>query len=201
MTEKQLRSSDVDPLSYRDKEISVETLIAEREVLLEQYRHHLKLVLEANVFIYAVSGAIASFVASHTAISNVRWVLLLPCSVCFAFAVMFVLVSLNFNYVWDELGRIAEGLNTNTVPIVSALPLALRISAILLFVISLLLFAGFWRFPSTNDGSLARFAITSDNSIALDTQTGRLCNAMPPPIDFRSIGGKICNGSGANKRC
>jgi hypothetical protein len=91
----------------------------------------------------------------------------------------------------NELNKIAEGLNTNTVSIINALPIALRFSAGLLIVIAGLLLAGFVRFPHLNDAVLRqRFAISADNSVALDMQTGQLCNTMPRPFDFSSIGGK-----------
>jgi hypothetical protein len=38
--------------------VSKEDPRAERDTILDLYKHHLKLVLEANIFIYAVTGAL-----------------------------------------------------------------------------------------------------------------------------------------------
>src|SRR5581483_6009319 len=59
-------------------EITRDILLKERDMMLDLYKHHLKLLLEANIFIYAVTGALASFVITHTGIPHIRWVLLLP---------------------------------------------------------------------------------------------------------------------------
>ncbi len=189
------KSPEQNLLSYSDRllsgQVTPETLIKEREMLLDLYKHHLKLLLEANVFIYAVTGAIGSFVSLHTSIPDIRWILLLPAAVCVVFAALFIIVSSGFGNTDSELNKIAEGLNTNTVSIINALPVALRFSAGLLIVIAGLLLAGFMRFPHLNDAVLPqRFAVTTDNSVALDMQTGQLCNTVPRSFDFSSIGGK-----------
>src|SRR5580765_5786251 len=169
----------------RDGQITTDTLLKEREMLLDLYKHHLKVLLEANVFIYAVTGAIASFVIAHTSIPGIRWVILLPIVVCALFAVLFFLVSFDFNHTQEELDQIAGGLNTNTFSIIAALPLSLRFSATWLIVIVGLLVTGLVRFPSLRPSSFEdamkeqRFSPGSDSSIALDRETGQLCNTVP----------------------
>lgn len=57
---------DLQPYSERISSgtITKDDLRAERQVILDLYQHHLKVLLEANVFIYAVTGALLSFVAT-----------------------------------------------------------------------------------------------------------------------------------------
>ena len=43
-------------------ELKREDLLREREVILDLYKCHMHLLLQANIFIYAVTGALLSFV-------------------------------------------------------------------------------------------------------------------------------------------
>jgi energy-coupling factor transporter transmembrane protein EcfT len=123
-------------------------LYKQQDVLLELYKHHLKVLLEANVFIYAVTGAIASFVITHSTLPHVRWILWLPAIVCILFAVFFFIVSTGFNYTDQDLGAICNALNIETYPRIQALPIALRVSGVLLILIGALLIVGFCIFQT-----------------------------------------------------
>jgi hypothetical protein len=140
----------VQPDSYMKKlaagSIDREALYKQQDSLLELYKHHLKVLLEANVFIYAVTGAIASFVITHSTLPNVRWILWLPAVVCVLFAVFFFIVSTGFNYTDQDLGAICAALNIETYPRIQALPIALRVSGVLLLLIGALLIVGFYIF-------------------------------------------------------
>src|SRR5581483_7342695 len=118
-------------------------------MMLDLYKHHLKLLLEANIFIYAVTGALASFVITHTGIPHIRWVLLLPGIVCAGFAVLFAYVSLEIRNTKQELDYISGALNTNTFPAIDALPIGLWVSSGALTAILLLLVAGMFWFPTS----------------------------------------------------
>lgn len=128
--------------------IDREALYKQQDALLDLYKHHLKVLLEANVFIYAVTGAIASFVTTHSTLPHVRWILLLPAVVCALFAVFFFIVSAGFNYTDQDLGAICAALNIETYQRIQALPIALRVSGVLLFLIAVLLIVGFCILPT-----------------------------------------------------
>jgi hypothetical protein len=140
----------IQPDSYIKKltggTIDRETLYKQQDVLLELYKHHLKVLLEANVFIYAVTGAISSFVLTHSTLPNVRWILWLPAIVCILFAVFFFIVSKGFNYTDQDLRAICSALNTESYQRIQALPIGLRVSGVLLFLIGALLIVGFFIF-------------------------------------------------------
>lgn len=129
-------------------EITRDILLKERDVMLDLYKHHLKLLLEANVFVYAVTGALASFVITHPSVPHVRWVLLLPSVVCAGFAGLFAYVTFEIGNTKEELNYISEALKTNTFPAIDALPIGLWVSAGALTAILLLLIAGMIWFPT-----------------------------------------------------
>ena len=135
------------PQMLANKQITTETLLKERDVMLDLYKHHLKLLLETNVFVYAVTGALASFVITHTSIPHIRWVLLLPSVVCLGFAGLFAFVTFKIGHTREELGYISEALNTNTSPVIDALPISLWVSACALTAILILLVASIIWFP------------------------------------------------------
>jgi hypothetical protein len=143
----------VKPDSYIKKlmagTIDREALYKQQDALLSLYKHHLKVLLEANVFIYAVTGTIASFVITHSTSPYGRWILWLPAIVCILFAVFFFIVSTGFNYTDQELGAICAALNIETFPRIQALPIALRVSGVLLCLIGALLIVGFFFFPGS----------------------------------------------------
>jgi hypothetical protein len=89
---------------------------AERDTILDLYKHHLRLLLEANVFLYAVTGALLSFVVAHLCVPHIRWVLLFSGVFDGMFAVFFLLAGRGIAINELELGLISNALNVNTVP-------------------------------------------------------------------------------------
>src|ERR1019366_1581322 len=80
---------------YRERlqagKVSKRDLQTERETILDLYKHHLRLLLEANVFLYAVTGALLSFVVAHLRVPHIRLVLLFSGLFDAMFAVFFLL--------------------------------------------------------------------------------------------------------------
>lgn len=143
----------VQPDSYIKKlvahTIDRDTLFKQLDTLLDLYKHHLKVLLEANVFVYAVTGAIASFVITHSTLPHVRDILWLPAVVCIMFSGFFFRVSTGFDYTDQDLSAICNALNIETYPETKALPIALWVSAILLATIFVLLILSFFFFPAS----------------------------------------------------
>jgi hypothetical protein len=126
-------------------EVTRETLLNEREVILDLYKHHLKLLLEANVFVYAVTGALMSFVITHLTAPHVRWVFLFVAIFASAFAVFFWKAGDGIDINEQELDVIAGALRTNTVPKLIALKLGLGVSSVALWiVVALTIAAAIW---------------------------------------------------------
>jgi hypothetical protein len=115
--------------------VSKSDLKAERETILDLYKHHLRLLLEANVFLYAVTGALLSFVVAHLGVHHIRWVLLFPGVFALMFAVFFLLAGRGIAFNERELSLISDALNVNIVPRLDALKLGLRVSSGALFIV------------------------------------------------------------------
>jgi hypothetical protein len=118
--------------------VSRTDLQAERETILDLYKHHLRLLLEANVFLYAVTGALLSFVVSHVLLPHIRWVLLFSAVFNTLFAIFFLLAGRDIIVNEVELGLISNALSVNTVPRLDALKLGLRVSSAALFTVAAL---------------------------------------------------------------
>jgi hypothetical protein len=119
--------------------VSKSDLTAERETILDLYKHHLRLLLEANVFLYAVTGALLSFVVAHLRVPHIRLVLLFSGLFDAMFAVFFLLAGRDIAVNERELGLISNALNVNTVPRLDALKLGLRVSSAALFIVAVLI--------------------------------------------------------------
>jgi hypothetical protein len=140
----QLRSAlpqALEPYSNRlaNGSLTKEDLRSERDLILNMYKHHLKLLVEANVFIYAVTGALLSFVVAHLALPHIRWVLVFPIVFDAAFAVFLWMAGRGISYNETELNLIAKALQVNVVPRLDALRLGLGVSAATLLVVAVLI--------------------------------------------------------------
>jgi hypothetical protein len=133
-------TTDLQPYAQRlaSGTVTKDDLRGERDVILDLYKHHLKLLLEANVFVYAVTGALLSFVIAHLEIPHIRWVLAFPVVFDAAFAVFFWVTGNGIDYNEKELDLIASALNINVVPRLDALKLGLRVSSTALAVVAVL---------------------------------------------------------------
>jgi hypothetical protein len=91
-------------------QVTKDDLRGERDVILDLYKHHLKLLLEANVFIYAVTGALLSFVFTHLSVPHIRWVLSFPFVFGLSFVAFFWMAGRGIEYNQKELDLIAGAL-------------------------------------------------------------------------------------------
>lgn len=128
---------------YQDRlrtgEVSKDDLRAERDTILDLYKHHLRLLLETDVFLFAVTGALLSFVVAHIGIPHIRWVLFFPVVFDGIFAIFLLLAARGITYNQAELQLISRALGVNTFPFVDALKLGLGVSAIALFLAAMLI--------------------------------------------------------------
>jgi hypothetical protein len=144
--------SDVSLPPYTDRlldgTVTKDDLRSEREIILDVYKHHLKLLLEANVFVYAVTGALLSFVVTHLTVPHIRWVLVFPVVFDTAFAIFFLIAGIGIHYSEHELELIAAALDTNVYQKLAALRFGLWVSATALFLVVLFVgCAARWLFP------------------------------------------------------
>jgi hypothetical protein len=119
--------------------VTKDDLRSEREIILDVYKHHLKLLLEANVFVYAVTGALLSFVVTHLTVPHIRLVLVFPPVFDLAFAVFFLIAGIGINNNEEELKLIANALHANVYQKLAALRLGLWVSAIALALVALII--------------------------------------------------------------
>ncbi len=123
-----------DPYSYETRVatgvVTKEDLVTERALILEQYRHHIKLLLEADVFLFAVTGVLCNFIITHQEISDVRYAWFFIGIFDGLFAAFFAWQSSTYAFEEAELGRIAVALKVNSSANVSAMRNLLRISAV-----------------------------------------------------------------------
>jgi hypothetical protein len=119
--------------------VSKEDLRAERDTILDLYKHHLRLLLETNVFLFAVTGALLSFVVAHIGMPHIRWVLFFPVVFDGMFAIFLLLAGRGIDFSEAELQLISRALGVNTFPFLDALKLGLRVSAVALLIAALLI--------------------------------------------------------------
>jgi hypothetical protein len=144
--------SDVSLQPYTDRlldgTVTKDDLRSEREIILDVYKHHLKLLLEANVFVYAVTGALLSFVVTHLTVPHIRWVLVFPPIFDLAFAVFFLIAGIGISNSEEELKLIALALHANVYQKLAPLRLGLWVSSIALTLVALLIgYASYWISP------------------------------------------------------
>ena len=114
-----------------------------KELLWKQYaqnvdlfKFYMKLILELNVFYYAVTGAIFSFYFSHSDIVNVKYALMLPFITSLAFAAFFIYGANLMGYIRQEVFDIRDELGLMVAPDVGVLSVLLRIFASLFLMVA-----------------------------------------------------------------
>ena len=117
---------------------SQDILWKQYELHVNLYRDYLKLILEFNVFYYAVTGAILSFYFSNTANVGVpRYGLLVfPLVMSTGFGAFLLWASSLVRVTRDELNRIAEALHLLVFPEVRVLTVLLVLDGLLLLLIA-----------------------------------------------------------------
>ncbi|MFA4844255.1 MAG: hypothetical protein WC632_04805 [Candidatus Margulisiibacteriota bacterium] len=114
------------------------------EILWKQYsqnvdlfKFYMKLVLELNVFYYAVTGAIFSFYFANHKITNIQYSLMLPLFMSLAFAGFFFYGAHLMKCIRQEVFDIRDNLGLKVAPDVGVLSLLLRIFAVLFIIVAI----------------------------------------------------------------
>ena len=122
----------------KDGRVTADILLRERDLIIDLYKHHMQLLLQANIFVFAVTGALASFVVTHPDVPHIRLIFVFPSVFNAAFAVFFWKVGTGLDYNQQELDQLAGALGVNIVPTLRALQLGLWGSAAALAIVSML---------------------------------------------------------------
>jgi hypothetical protein len=116
----------------------------QRELLWRQYQQnidlfkfYMELTIKFNVFHYAVSGAIISFVLANVENNElVRYALLLPLAMSFCFAVFFVYGAMLMQVLRQEVFSIRDALGLQAAPDVGVLTVLLRVFALIFLLVA-----------------------------------------------------------------
>lgn len=114
-----------------------------RELLWRQYsmsidlfKHYLKLVVEFNVFFYAITGGVVSYYFAHSGEPLMRYALLLPFVMSILFGLFFIYGAHLMGYLRREVFSIRDALQLKTAPDLQVLSVFLVISALLMLCVA-----------------------------------------------------------------
>lgn len=121
-----------------NSENSPDDLWKQYDVHVDLYKHYLKLVIEMNVFYYAITGAIVSYYFAHRIEEpEIRFSLMLPIAMS-AFLAFFFLYGIIKNHESrKEMYRIGAALKLKVVPEFGVLSGLLGIFAILMISVAI----------------------------------------------------------------
>jgi hypothetical protein len=121
---------DSQPLPSRDE------LMRQYEIGIDLYKDYLKLVIELNVFYYAITGAIISYYFAHNTDPMMRWALMLPFVMSILFACFFVYGGIQQMHYRAEVFRIRDALGFRVAPEMLVLSIFLYIFSLLMVVVA-----------------------------------------------------------------
>ena len=116
---------------------SREDLWKQYQINVDLYKHYLKLTIELNVFYYAITGAIISYYFANTENGLLRFALLLPMLMSAMLAGLFFYGSILNRVSREEMFQIRDALELRVAPDFVILSWFLRISAVLMAIVSL----------------------------------------------------------------
>ena len=95
---------------------------------VELYKFYMDLILKLNVFYYAVTGAIFSFFFSNlNGVPNLKYSLLFPLIMSFAFSGVFIYGAILMKYLRNEVFSIRDSLSLNVAPDLGVLSVMLYV--------------------------------------------------------------------------
>jgi hypothetical protein len=116
-------------------EPSPEVLWKQYELHVGLYKEYLDLLLKFNAFYYAATGGILSYYFSKPEIPWMKFSLLFPVLMSFAFSILFFYGASQSEYTRQELFSIRDKLGLDTAPEYAVLKLFLMLSAILMLAV------------------------------------------------------------------
>ena len=96
---------------------------------VDLYKHYLKILIEFNVFYYAITGAILSYYLTHASAPLIKYSLLLPLAMSVLFTGFFIYGAILMNITRHEIFQIRDQLGFESAPDLQVLSLLLRIFA------------------------------------------------------------------------
>ena len=132
----------------------------EFELHVSLYRHYLDLILRFNIFYYAITGAILSFVLTRKGVSFARHALLFPVLMSFVYGLFFGYAAILSRITRDRVFQITGLLGLRVGPELHVLTVLLWISGILFLLIAASLGVLWW----TGLGPLAEGSMTTPST-------------------------------------
>lgn len=115
-----------------------EILWKQYQTNVELFKFYMDLVVKFNVFFYAVTGAIISFVLAQVGASAmVRWALALPLVMSLCFAVFFVYGAVLMRILRNETFELRDALHLRAAPDVGVLSILLLLFAFIYLLIAI----------------------------------------------------------------
>ena len=109
------------------------------ELHVDLYKHYLELTLKFNIFYYAATGAILSFFFSKSEIVLLRYSLLFPMAMSVMFGSLFIYGASKLRITRQDVFELRDKLGLETAPEFNVLSMLLIVSALLMFVVSIIL--------------------------------------------------------------
>jgi hypothetical protein len=134
-----LQSGEKDQVNRENTEM----LWKHYQLHIDLYKHYLNLLLQSNIFFYAITGAILSFFFSQSQKEILRYALILPMVMSLLFILICIFGAWQNRHTDEELQRITTVLNFPVFPDVRVLTFALLMFAVffaLIFIGLLLVF-------------------------------------------------------------
>jgi len=113
------------------------------ELQVELYKKYLELVLKFNIFYYAATGALISYYFSKSDVALMKYALLSPVLMSFGFAALFFYGAWAQAVSREEIFTLRDALGLESAPETRVLQVLLCISAVLMVVVGIVIFAFF----------------------------------------------------------
>ncbi len=104
---------------------------------VDLYKFYMDLVVKFNIFYYAVTGAILSFVFAHPDAEDVKYALVLPIIMSVAFASFFIYGALLMGVTRADVFAIRDRLGLQVAPDVGVLSVLLYIFSAVFIVVAI----------------------------------------------------------------
>ncbi len=116
---------------------SAEVLWRQYNLHVDLYKFYLEIVVKMNLFYYAVTGGIVSFYLTKATIPAVKYSLLLPVLMSFAFFALFAVGAYLITITRKELFAIRDKLGLQTAPEIGVLALTLGLFSAIFFSVGI----------------------------------------------------------------
>ena len=116
------------------------------EVLCELYKFYLDLIIKSNLFFYAITGGIMTYIFTNPKIPMMRWSLALPVMLSLSLAVISLRGVKQARELKDELYKLRDELEIGLAPHVDILVFALQSTGVIYLFVAVLMLLLFFFF-------------------------------------------------------